>query len=132
MNLHPAWEDFAAATELRVAYGDRPLVVLNDADAAGLAEARHGAGRGCDGTTLMLTFGTGIGSALLSHGTLVRGAEFGQLMVDGRPAERLAAAVQRTASGLTWEQWAAAVNRYLAVVEGLAACSSSGRRAPHR
>ena len=83
-----------------------PVAVLNDADAAGLAEVAFGAGRGKKGTVLMLTLGTGIGSALFTDGHLVRNTEFGHVKFDKRIAEHVAADSIRTKEHLTWERWA--------------------------
>lgn len=95
------------------------VMVLNDADAAGLAEMRFGAGRDEMGTVLLLTFGTGIGSALFVDGTLVPNTELGHLEFHGRGAEEYAAARARTREGLGYPEWANRVNEYLAHVEML-------------
>ena len=100
-----------------------PVTVINDADAAGLAEMHFGAGmqryhKG-GGTVLMLTFGTGIGSALFIDGHLVPNTEFGHLFVEAVEAEDLAAASVRVRQELSWEDWAARVNRVLAEYEKL-------------
>lgn len=111
-NLDPSLPGRDAAREL----GDRaqrPVTLLNDADAAGLAEAHCGAARGVAGTVAMLTFGTGIGSALLVDGRLWPNSELGHMEVDGTEGEQRAAARNRTAEGLSWPEWAARVNRYL-------------------
>ena len=91
---------------------------LNDADAAGLAEMRYGAGRGRDGVVLMLTFGTGIGSALFVNGTLVTNTEFGHIQVDGEDGERRASAAAKDRHELSYPEWAERVDRYLDVLEG--------------
>jgi polyphosphate glucokinase len=95
----------------------RPVVALNDADAAGLAEMRFGAGRDQRGVVLMLTFGTGIGSALFVDGHLVPNTEFGHIQVDGHDAERHASAAARDREELSYEKWARRVDRYLHVLE---------------
>lgn len=87
--------------------------VVNDADAAGLAEMRYGVGRGRDGVVLMLTFGTGIGSGLFVDGTLVPNTELGHLELDGVDAESRAAASAREREDLSWKHWASRVDRYL-------------------
>jgi polyphosphate glucokinase len=97
---------FTAATGCDVA-------VINDADAAGVAEMRFGAGRGRDGVVIVLTFGTGIGSGLFVDGRLVPNTELGHIEIDGLDAEARAAASARKRDDLSWEQWAARVNRYL-------------------
>jgi polyphosphate glucokinase len=93
------------------------VVTLNDADAAGLAEMRYGAGRGQGGVVLMLTFGTGIGSALFTDGRLVPNTEFGHIQVDGEDGERRASAAVRDREDLSYPQWARRVDRYLDVLE---------------
>jgi polyphosphate glucokinase len=95
----------------------RPVVALNDADAAGLAEMRFGAGRDQRGVVLMLTFGTGIGSALFVDGHLVPNTEFGHIQVDGHDGERRASAAARDREDLSYEKWARRVDRYLHVLE---------------
>ncbi|MEV4563873.1 polyphosphate--glucose phosphotransferase [Nonomuraea sp. NPDC049419] len=93
--------------------------VLNDADAAGLAEMRFGAARGHQGTVLVLTFGTGIGSALFAGGVLVPNTELGHLELHGKDAEHRAAARVREEHDLSWEKWAERVEEYLRHVEML-------------
>jgi polyphosphate glucokinase len=90
---------------------------LNDADAAGIAEMRYGAGRGQKGVVL-LTFGTGIGSALFVDGQLVPNTEFGHIQVDGEDGERRASAAAREREDLSYPEWAKRVDRYLDVLEG--------------
>jgi polyphosphate glucokinase len=90
---------------------------LNDADAAGLAEMRYGAGRDQRGLVLMLTFGTGIGSALFIDGVLVPNTEFGHIQVDSEDGERRASAAAREREDLSWHAWAKRVDRYLDVLE---------------
>jgi polyphosphate glucokinase len=117
-HLDPAWKGLAA-DKLFSEYCRVPVVVLNDADAAGLAEMRFGAGRDHDGVVLLLTFGTGIGSALFVDGELVPNTELGHLQVDGVEAETRAAAAARDDEALSWPHWAARVSRYLQVLEDL-------------
>ncbi len=95
------------------------VTVLNDADAAGLAEVRFGAARGVPGVVLVLTFGTGIGSALFIDGTLVPNTELGHLELDGHDAETQAAASARDEEKLSYKHWARRVQRYLAHLEAL-------------
>ena len=90
---------------------------LNDADAAGIAEMRYGAGRDRDGVVLLLTFGTGIGSALFVDGHLVPNTEFGHIQVDGEDGERRASAAARDREELSYPEWAKRVDRYLDVLE---------------
>ncbi|KQV23907.1 MULTISPECIES: polyphosphate--glucose phosphotransferase [unclassified Kitasatospora] len=98
---------------------DLPVTVVNDADAAGLAEVRYGAGQGRDGVVLMLTFGTGIGSALFTDGALVPNTELGHLELRGKDAERRASSAARERHGLSWPEWAERVDEYLDLVEML-------------
>ncbi len=98
-----------------------PTIMLNDADAAGIAEMRFGAGREFvhDGVVLILTFGTGIGSALFVDGHLYPNTEFGHLELDGHDAEDRAAARLREDKQLSWDEWIARVDRYLSHIEDL-------------
>ncbi|ETK32319.1 polyphosphate--glucose phosphotransferase [Microbispora sp. ATCC PTA-5024] len=89
------------------------VAVLNDADAAGVAEVAFGAGRGQAGVVLMLTFGTGIGSALFLDGRLVPNTEFGHVEIRGKEAEHRASDHAREAHDLSWEEWAERVEEYL-------------------
>lgn len=94
-------------------------VYLNDADAAGLGEAVYGAGHGRLGTVMMVTFGTGIGTAIIHDGVLVPNAELGHLEIDGVDAETRASAAARERDGLSWEEWAQRASRYLQTLEAL-------------
>ena len=93
------------------------FTVLNDADVAGLAEMRFGAGRGHQGVVLVLTLGTGIGSALFINGQLVPNTEFGHIEINGRNAERWAADSVRENKALSWKKWAKRVDEYLHAVQ---------------
>lgn len=97
----------------------RPVLFLNDADAAGLAELRWGAGRECAGVVIMLTFGTGIGTALFSGGRLLPNTELGHMELHGMDAEKRASAQVRTLENLSFEAWSERVNEYLAAMEAL-------------
>src|SRR3954451_445162 len=117
-NVDKSWLD-APAAQL---FSDRlgvPVSVRNDADAAGVAEAAFGAGRDQAGLVMMLTFGTGIGSALFLDGKLIPNTEFGHLEIDGKDAELRASDRAREADDMTWEKWAARVQDYLRHVEML-------------
>jgi polyphosphate glucokinase len=92
---------------------NRPVAFLNDADAAGLAEMRMGAGRGRTGTVLVVTLGTGIGSALFVDGRLVPNTELGHLIVGADEAEQRASARVRVERGLSWQTWADEVSAVL-------------------
>ena len=102
----------AEATRLEVS-------VVNDADAAGIAEMAFGAGQGVAGTVLMLTFGTGIGSALFIDGTLVPNTEFGHVEIHGKDAEKRASEHAREMQDLSWGKWAGRVDEYLQHMEAL-------------
>ncbi len=117
-HVDPSWRG-VNATGLFSEYCRVPIAVLNDADAAGLAEMRFGAGRDHDGVVLLLTFGTGIGSALFVDGELVPNTELGHLQIDSVDAENRAAAAARDDEALSWPDWAGRVSRYLQVLEGL-------------
>jgi polyphosphate glucokinase len=97
----------------------RSVIVLNDADAAGVAEARFGAAKGVSGVVILLTFGTGIGSALLMDGTLVPNTELGHLELDGYDAETRASAAVREQHKMSYPKWAGRVQKYLRHVERL-------------
>ncbi|MGW5738668.1 MULTISPECIES: polyphosphate--glucose phosphotransferase [Streptomyces] len=99
--------------------GGAPVTVLNDADAAGVAEMHFGAGRGRTGTVILLTLGTGIGSALFTGGRLVPNTELGHLELHGHDAEKRASSKAKEDEDLTWEHWAHRVQKYLAHVEML-------------
>jgi polyphosphate glucokinase len=120
-NIDPSWIG-ADAQKLFAAKLDRhadEIVMLNDADAAGIAEVRFGDADSQRGVTALLTFGTGIGSALFQDGVLIPNTEFGHLEVDGHDAEKRAAASIKDNEGLSYEDWAKRVNRYLSVLENL-------------
>ena len=93
--------------------------MLNDADAAGVAEMTFGAGVGENGTVLMLTFGTGIGSALFTRGVLVPNTEFGHVEIHGTDAEKRASERAKELHDLSWGKWAGRVDEYLQHMEAL-------------
>jgi polyphosphate glucokinase len=107
-----AVKTFGTSTQLQV-------TVINDADAAGVAEVRFGAGKGARGTVLMLTLGTGIGSALFIDGTLVPNTEFGHIQIRGKDAEKRASEHAREEHELSWGAWAGRVDEYLEQMEAL-------------
>jgi polyphosphate glucokinase len=117
-NVDPGWFGLDAVDHFEQALG-RPVALLNDADAAGVAEMAFGAGRDQGGVVITLTFGTGIGSALFVDGTLVPNTELGHLELDGKDAERHASSAARERHDLSWAKWAERVDRYLAHVEML-------------
>jgi polyphosphate glucokinase len=117
-NIDASWIGTDADTLLTERIG-RDVHVVNDADAAGVAEARFGAARDQRGLVLMTTLGTGIGTALLLDGRLVPNSELGHLEIDGHDAESRAASSVRELEDLSWEQWAERLQRYYSVVEDL-------------
>jgi polyphosphate glucokinase len=117
-NIDKRWIDTDARALLEMRLG-RPVALLNDADAAGVAEMTLGAGRGRDGTVMVLTLGTGIGTAVFVDGHLLPNTELGHLEVRGMEAEHRASAKVRADRGLGWPQWAAAVNEVLAAYHAL-------------
>ena len=115
-NMDPSWVDTPAATVFHQELGC-PVTVINDADAAGVAEMTYGVGKDRSGTTVMLTFGTGIGSAVFLDGMLLPNTEFGHLELHGKDAELRASDRARTEEDLTWHHWAKRVDEYLAHLE---------------
>lgn len=118
-NVDKGWIDVDAATLLGDRLGGLPVTLLNDADAAGIAEMTFGAGRGRKGTVILLTFGTGIGSAVFIDGRLVPNTELGHLELHGHDAEKHASTKTKEDEDLSWQQWAYRVQKYLAHVEML-------------
>jgi polyphosphate glucokinase len=119
-NVDPSWIGTDADKVFTDAMGgNSEVIVLNDADAAGIAEARFGAAKGVTGVVILLTFGTGIGSAVLVDGTLVPNTELGHLELDGHDAESRAAASVRDEHGMSYKDWAHRVNHYMQHVERL-------------
>lgn len=96
-----------------------PVALVNDADAAGLAEMRFGSGRGVMGPVLLLTLGTGVGSALFTGGKLYPNTEFGHLPIRGRSAERYVSAAARKRRRLEWSEWGPQFGAYLGILEAL-------------
>ena len=117
-NIDPSWIDAKAEALFAERLG-RDVVLVNDADAAGVAEVKFGAAKGNDGLVLMTTLGTGIGSALLHRGVLVPNTELGHLEIDGHDAETQAAASVRTNLGLTYAEYIPRLQRYYERVEAL-------------
>src|SRR3954452_11363098 len=117
-NVDKSWIGTDVDALLRETLG-RGVRVVNDADAAGYAEARFGAAKGVAGTVFLATLGTGIGSALIVDGVLVPNSEFGHLEVDGKDAETRAADSVRDREDLSWAQWAKRLTRYFHAIEQL-------------
>ena len=115
-NVDKSWLDAPAAQLFSDRLG-KPVSVLNDADAAGVAEAAFGAGRDQSGLIMMLTFGTGIGSALFLDGVLIPNTELGHLELDGKDGEKAASAAAREREDLSYPDWAKRVDRYLDTLE---------------
>ena len=117
-NLDPEWIGVDARQHFGSAIG-LPVTVLNDADAAGIAEMRFGAGRDQRGTVLLITLGTGIGTALFHDGALIPNAEFGHIELHGHDAEHLASERAREENDLSWGKWSSRVDEYLDKMEQL-------------
>jgi polyphosphate glucokinase len=108
-NLNRAWIGQPLA-QLAAKHLSRPVIAINDADAAGLAELQYGAARDVKGTVLLLTLGTGIGSALFVDGILVPNTELGHIQVEGREAEKRASGRAKVDANLSWDAWAGELN----------------------
>jgi polyphosphate glucokinase len=117
-NIDPAWVDFPISEKLGATL-KRPVSIVNDADAAGIAEMRFGTGAGKRGVVIFLTLGTGVGSGVFVDGILVPNTEFGQMEIRGRPAERRSASVARTRRGLSWKAWAQDLDEHLIRIDEL-------------
>ena len=117
-NMHKQWIGLDAA-QLFGQATDCGVVMVNDADAAGLAEVSFGAGRNVPGVVLVVTVGTGLGSALFVDGKLVPNTEVGHIEIDGQDAELSASDAARQRKKLSWKKWATPFNRYLATLERL-------------
>jgi polyphosphate glucokinase len=117
-NIDQAWIDFPVVERLGKVL-KRPIFIINDADAAGIAEMRFGVGKGRSGTVIFLTLGTGVGSGVFTDGVLVPNTEFGQMEIRGRPAERRSAAVARVKRGLSWKAWATDLDEHLDRIQQL-------------
>lgn len=117
-NIDRSWVD-VDVDALFTARLDRPVHVVNDADAAGVAEARYGVARDVQGLVILTTLGTGIGSALLLDGQLIPNSELGHLEVDGHDAEQQAAQSTKQREDLSYEEWAGRLQRYYSHLESL-------------
>jgi polyphosphate glucokinase len=117
-NIDPSWIDFPVVDRLTRLL-KRPVSIINDADAAGIAEMRFGVGKGQPGVVIFLTLGTGVGSGVFNDGVLVPNTEFGQMEIRGRAAERRSAAAARVRRGLSWKAWAADLDEHLDRIQQL-------------
>jgi polyphosphate glucokinase len=117
-NIHKKWVGTNAAALFAEVTGC-PVRVVNDADAAGLAEMCFGAGRGRNGVVLLVTIGTGLGSALFTDGRLLPNAELGHVELDGEDAELRASDAARKRDKLSWKKWGERFNHYLQYLEKL-------------
>ena len=117
-NIDKSWIDCEAEKVFEDHLG-RDILLVNDADAAGVAEVHYGAAKGHPGLVLLTTLGTGIGSAILYRGVLVPNSELGHIQVDGHDAESRAASSVKDREGLSYGHWAKRLQRYYEVVEQL-------------
>jgi len=117
-NVDPSWIGTNAAQLFTEAFGG-DVTVINDADAAGIAELVFGAGKGRGGVVIMVTLGTGIGSALFVDGTLVPNTELGHLRMGKKDAEKLASDSVREGENLSWREWSGRLDEYLQMLEVL-------------
>ena len=117
-NVSEKWIGFQAEKFFEEHLG-RDITFVNDADAAGVAEARYGAAMGQRGLVILTTLGTGIGSALIYDGVLVPNSELGHLEMNGKNAERQASYSAKEAKGLSWAQWAKRLQQYYSLLEFL-------------
>jgi polyphosphate glucokinase len=117
-NVDKSWIGADASAAFGGAIGTE-VTVLNDADAAGIAEMTFGAGKGEHGTVLMLTFGTGVGSALFTGGVLLPNTEFGHLEIRGKDAEKRASEHAKEVRGWGWKEWSERVDEYMQHMEAL-------------
>jgi polyphosphate glucokinase len=111
-NIDPSWIEFPVVERLERLL-KRPVSIINDADAAGIAEMRFGIGKGQPGVVIFLTLGTGVGSGVFNNGVLVPNTEFGQMEIRGRAAEKRSAASARVRRGLSWKAWAGDLDEHL-------------------
>lgn len=117
-NIHQKWMDTQIEPLLSEITGC-PVSVINDADAAGLAEMAFGAGVGHQGVVLVATIGTGIGTALFTNGHLLPNTEFGHIQIDGVDGEKRASDMARKTEKLSWKKWAQRLDVYLTTLERL-------------
>jgi polyphosphate glucokinase len=116
-NVDKAWIGTNVSDIISAELDGQDVTILNDADAAGLAEERFGAGKDKSGLVVLLTFGTGIGSAVIHHGRLIPNTEFGHLEVGGKEAEERAASSVKEKNGWSYEKWTKQVTKVLVAIE---------------
>lgn len=116
-NVDKGWIGTNARDVISAELNGQAVTVLNDADAAGLAEEKFGAGKDNSGVIVLLTFGTGIGSAVIHNGVLLPNTEFGHLEVGGKEAEHRAASSVKDRKGWSYERWSEEVTAVLVAIE---------------
>jgi polyphosphate glucokinase len=117
-NIHNDWVGLNAAKFIKKVTGCKTCII-NDADAAGLAEMAFGAGKGRQGVVMVVTIGTGLGTALFTNGQLLPNSEFGHLEIDGVEAEWIASDAARKREKLSWKKWGRRFDQYLHTMEKL-------------
>ena len=117
-NIDPTWIDTDAEALIKEHTG-RSVTVVNDADAAGIAELHYGAAKGVTGLVILTTLGTGIGTALIHDGVLIPNSELGHLEIDGFDAEDRAASSVKDNEDLSWDEYVERLQRYYDVIEKL-------------
>lgn len=117
-NVHKNWVNADAAALFSEKTGCA-VSVVNDADAAGLAEMTFGAGKGMKGVVLLVTIGTGLGTSLFSDGILLPNTELGHIEIGGKDAEKIASDAARKREELSWKKWGKRLNTYLTHLEAL-------------
>ena len=117
-NIDQTWIDFPVVERLTRVL-KRRVYIINDADAAGIAEMEFGIGKGRQGKVVFLTLGTGVGSGVFNDGVLFANTEFGQMEIRGRAAERRSAAIARVKRGLSWKAWATDLDEHLDRIQQL-------------
>lgn len=117
-NIHNDWVGLNAAKFIKKVTGCKTCII-NDADAAGLAEMAFGAGKGRQGVVMVVTIGTGLGTALFTNGQLLPNSEFGHLEIDGVEAEWIASDAARKREKLSWKKWGRRFDQYLHTMQKL-------------
>ena len=117
-NMHNDWVGLNAAKFIKKVTGCKTCII-NDADAAGLAEMAFGAGKDRQGVVMVVTIGTGLGTALFTNGQLLPNSEFGHLEIDGVEAEWIASDAARKREELSWKKWGRRFDQYLHTMEKL-------------